>query len=113
MDTGSLRQLVESCGGDFHAAHTADEALQRAAAEPWRLIMVNRILDQTGESGIELLSRLKTSASADVLLISNFADAQRQAEQAGAIAGFGKAEIGEPLVAEQLRQLFNTSVDAG
>jgi hypothetical protein len=49
-----------------------------------------------------------------VMLISNYADAQRDAEAAGALPGFGKREIGSKRVTELLQNALieqESSVD--
>ena len=62
------------------------------------LLLVNRVLDGVfeGDGGIDLIRQLKANGghSASILLISNFPEAQAEAEEAGAAPGFGKAEAG-------------------
>jgi CheY-like chemotaxis protein len=62
-------------------------------------VLVNRVLDADGSSGLELIRALKAEEQlrdVPVLLVSNYEDAQAQAVQAGAVPGFGKAELGQP-----------------
>ncbi|MEO0716799.1 MAG: hypothetical protein AAFY58_07400, partial [Planctomycetota bacterium] len=59
-------------------------------------LLINRVLDGSfkTESGIELIRALATLDTApSLMLISNFADAQAEAESAGATKGFGKSEL--------------------
>lgn len=61
------------------------------------VLLVNRELDgdfRTGVGGIDLIRHLTESATtAPMLLVSNFEDAQAQAEAAGAMPGFGKSDL--------------------
>ena len=61
------------------------------------VLLVNRELDgdfRTGVGGIDLIRHLTESATtAPMLLVSNFEEAQAQAEAAGAMPGFGKSDL--------------------
>ena len=66
---------------------------ERSAA----LVLVNRVFDMDGASGMELISQLKSSDSGysdiPVMLVSNYEKSQAEAIANGAIAGFGKSEL--------------------
>ena len=82
-----------------------DDALQKSLAEADALL-VNRVLDGrfTLAGGIELIRAIAGNADAPALmLISNFEDAQREAEAAGALPGFGKSELGRDTTHERIR----------
>jgi hypothetical protein len=71
------------------------------------VLLVNRVLDGDfgTSSGIELIARLaKAENRPAMLLISNYPEAQQQAIAAGALPGFGKAELYNPRTAELLRE---------
>ncbi|RMH12176.1 MAG: hypothetical protein D6695_07440 [Planctomycetota bacterium] len=60
------------------------------------LALINRVLDgQFGtDSGIELIRSLtRRGVSMKLMLVSNYPEAQAEAVQAGALPGFGKAEV--------------------
>lgn len=60
------------------------------------LLLLNRILDGrfTLPSGVENIVEIrKTHPDLPMMLVSNHADAQQAAEQAGALPGFGKREV--------------------
>lgn len=60
------------------------------------LLLVNRTLPRAFpiSDGVELIRKLKQRSPAPAaMLISNFPEAQAQAEEAGALPGFGKAEL--------------------
>jgi hypothetical protein len=107
--------LVGHCGPDAYALRSAvsrfvpgaevvfsyhDESLGKElrAAD---LLLINRTLDGdfSDAGGIELIQRLKgtiTNGNAPtprLMLISNYAEAQSEAEMAGALPGFGKAAM--------------------
>jgi hypothetical protein len=101
--------LVGHCGPDSWALKTAvsrivpgsevvlvndDRALEKKLPGS-TLVLVNRVLDGsfTASSGIELIGRLSAQAGPRCMLISNFPDAQAEAVLAGAVHGFGKAEM--------------------
>jgi two-component system chemotaxis response regulator CheY len=79
-------------------AGTANEALSKLREETFALVLVNRILDGDGSSGVNLVNRLKAGGDLQgvpVMLVSNYTDSQREAMQAGAVPGFGKAVLGQ------------------
>src|SRR5262245_4421151 len=99
----SLRSEFEA---DVVAAATADEALRLLRANPFALVLVNRVFDHDGSSGLELIRRLKRDEalrSVPVMLVSNYADAQAEAEKAGATPGFGKANLGRAEMLDRVR----------
>lgn len=103
---GISSTLRQAFGADVEQASTQDEALQMMHQEPFDLVLVNRILDADGDSGVELIRRFKTDEAlraVPVLLVSNYADAQREAQEAGAEPGFGKASLGRPEMLDRVR----------
>lgn len=78
------------------AVHTDDYVLN-ASGET--LLLINRQLGNVlrRKTGVELISELNSSDDPPrMMLISNYEDAQAEAEAAGAMPGFGKAEIHKP-----------------
>ncbi|HZW09102.1 MAG TPA: hypothetical protein VFF69_04290 [Phycisphaerales bacterium] len=100
--------LVGHCGPDAYALRSA---MQRLAPEAEFLfvndeaalaahpdaaaLLVNRVLDGAfrAGSGVELIRRLPAEVRPRAAMISNFEDAQAEAEAAGAVRGFGKREL--------------------
>lgn len=81
--------------------HALNEHLDQTDA-----LFVNRVLDGhfAHQSGIDLIRDLLSSGNALVaVLISNYEDAQREAEEAGALPGFGKSELGRDSTRERIR----------
>jgi hypothetical protein len=66
--------------------------------------LVNRRLAHGG-AGLDFIDRLKADESlcgVSVMLVSDRADAQKEAVGRGALPGFGKAALNAPLTAERL-----------
>lgn len=107
-DSGSIKRFLEQqFQAHVSSADTADEAMAMASNGPFDLILVNRIFDADGESGLAFIKDVKKASAVGkipVMLISNYADAQEKAVQAGAEPGFGKAELGSPRVIELLSE---------
>ena len=67
-------------------ADTFDDALAELRRQLFDLVLVNRILDANGASGLEFVGRLKGEvglARVPVMLVSNHDDAQQQAVDSG------------------------------
>jgi CheY-like chemotaxis protein len=83
-------------GVEVEPMHTAKQAVAALKAQPFNLVLVNRRFDWDGASGLELIREMKADselAAVPVMLVSNHADAQKEAIAAGAIRGFGKANL--------------------
>ena len=73
------------------------------------LVLINRVLDYDGASGVALVGRIKADpglAAVPVMLVSNYEDAQREAVAKGALPGFGKAALGQPHTLARLRAVL-------
>jgi CheY-like chemotaxis protein len=98
--------LSQQFAAEVVTADTIEQALERMKGEAFDLVLINRIFDSDGESGIELIKRLKGEpaySGTPVMLVSNYDDAQKQAVAAGAVPGFGKAELGEEQMLARLK----------
>jgi DNA-binding NtrC family response regulator len=105
-DSYMLRSAVKyAVPGSDVAMITDQDALADLLAKGVDLLLVNRVLDGLFDAGagIELIGSLaKSHPGVPTILISNYADSQRDAEAAGAKPGFGKAEIGTPKMKQSL-----------
>ena len=76
-----------------------DDAVQTSRDEKFDLILINRVLDKDGSSGMNVLQTMvkdDATSRTPVMLVSNFDDAQKEAVAAGAVQGFGKAALDDP-----------------
>lgn len=96
----------EVLAAELVGADTASKALETLRKERFDLVLVNRVGDRDGRPGLDLIRSLKADpalADVPVMLVSNYPEAQDAAEQAGALRGFGKAEVGRPEVTERIK----------
>jgi CheY-like chemotaxis protein len=98
LDHGNLSRTLRSrFAAEVVPAASAQEALAAVAQGGFSLVLVNRVFDADGDSGLELIARLEGEApEVPVMLVSNFADAQELAVESGAVPGFGKAALSAP-----------------
>ena len=95
-DGAALRRAAASALPEAEVAMVNDEASLTDHTGPGALLLVNRVLDGRfeAETGVALIERLAGGEAAPrLMLVSNFAEAQREAERAGALPGFGKSEL--------------------
>lgn len=97
-DSYVLRSAVSRFVPGGEVVFAADESALKEELGKADLLLINRTLggDFDVESGIELIRRLAGGAAGPVprmMLVSNYAEAQSEAEGAGALKGFGKREI--------------------
>ncbi len=103
--------LTERFGARVAQADDLDGARQALASARFDLVLVNRILDLDGSSGLELIRTLRGDAhsalaATPVMLVSDYPDAQRAAQELGAEPGFGKSELHAPETFERLKALL-------
>src|SRR4051794_6451514 len=98
-DHGSISRLLKSSfQAEVVTADTAEEALRRLREEAFDLVLVNRVFDATNEGGCELIRQVKADhglREVPLMLVSNFPEAQDEAQAAGAVPGFGKSRLHE------------------
>jgi DNA-binding response OmpR family regulator len=92
---------------EVEPAHSAKEALAALKAQPYDLILVNRLLDRDGAPGVDIIRQVKAEkalAGVPIMLVSNYPHAQMEAQTAGALPGFGKAQLGEAETVDKVRR---------
>ena len=102
---GLSRHLKKGFGAEVSTAETLAEALVSLRAQAFDLVLVNRVLDADGTSGLDLIRAVKADqalAATPVMLVSNYPETQRTAESLGALSGFGKSEIGSTIFQDRL-----------
>ena len=105
-DHATIREVIESyCHAEVDAADNLSQTLKKLSAEAYDLVLVNRIMDRDGSSGLEIIQAIKQDhrfGEVPVMLITNYEEYQRQALAAGAVPGFGKSCVGSE---ETIRRL--------
>lgn len=94
------------------AASTPEAALERLRRETFALVLVNRVFDADGSSGLEMIQAIRGDEqmrSVPIMLVSNYADAQDEAVAAGAVPGFGKGRLGQPEMLERVRPFLDVA----
>jgi CheY-like chemotaxis protein len=100
------RTLQDSFGAEIVATDTPAQALDQMRREEFALVLVNRVFDRDGSSGLDLIRQVKSDKNLSrlpVMLLSNYTDAQAQAVEAGAERGFGKSSLGRPEMLDRVR----------
>jgi DNA-binding NarL/FixJ family response regulator len=106
---GIAHAFRQAFGAEVTPAATEEVALDLMRKEAFALVLVNRVFDADGDSGVDFIRRIKADdglRTTPALLVSNYADAQAEAVTAGAEPGFGKAELGRPEMLERVRSFM-------
>jgi len=105
-DSWMLRRAVKRALPEVKVISANDEASLKQAATRGALLLVNRVLDGAfvSDNGVDLIRRITQQTDAPALmLVSNLAEAQSEAEHAGAHPGFGKNDMRAPETADRMR----------
>ena len=109
FDSGSLSRLAGEIAPGAEVVRINDQRGLDEVADAGSLLLVNRVLDgrfDVGDSGIQLIASLsKRDSAPPMMLVSNYADAQEQAQAAGALPGFGKSEVGSAALRQRLTKI--------
>ncbi|MEO1130976.1 MAG: hypothetical protein AAFX05_14885 [Planctomycetota bacterium] len=105
FDAGSLEKAVRTAIPEARIERADDAAALQALEGDAHLLLINRVLERgfATSEGIDLIRALAANGPA-AMLISNYADAQQEAEQAGALPGFGKSDIQSEETLDLLRR---------
>lgn len=108
FDGSSLTRLAKSAlpGAQVVAVNHQNDL--DAVAHRQSLLLINRVLDGRfdADSSLSMIQQLAKGDDAPaMMLISNYPDAQADAQAAGALPGFGKNDMGSPAVAQRLGEL--------
>jgi CheY-like chemotaxis protein len=115
-DHGAItRTFQKHLQAEVVRADTADEALEALRETPCDLVLVNRVLDGDGSSGVDAIAQIKADSrlsQVPVMLVSNYEDAQAQAVAQGALPGFGKAALGQPHMLARVKEALRGAATA-
>ena len=108
FDSGSLTRFAKEVAPQAEVTRVNDQQALDTLANADTLLLVNRVLDgrfDAGGSGIELIKSIaKQENSPATMLVSNYTDAQEEAEAAGALPGFGKSQVGDPTTRQRIAE---------
>ncbi len=107
MDHGAIeRFLTTHFDVQVLQADDAQQTLDTLKQTACDLVLVNRKLDCDYSDGVEVIQRIKAEPAVEsvpVMLVTNYAEHQQLAIDAGAELGFGKLEFEQPETIARLR----------
>lgn len=112
VDHAAIARAIEgNLPATVEAAPTLAAALARLRQDRFDLVFINRILDADRARGLDVLRAIKADPAVGrvrVMLVTNYPDVQAQAVAAGALAGFGKAALGEAETVARLKAVLDS-----
>ena len=106
--------LAQRFAATVQSSDSADDALAMLHNGTFDLVLVNRVFDADGASGLDFIKSVKAipqTGKIPIMLVSNFADAQQKAVDLGAAPGFGKAQLGSQQLADLLTPILAAGDD--
>ena len=112
-DSSLLRMAVSSAERGVSVSMADDAQELKAALDGGAdLLLLNRELGYGFDQhlGVDVIKAFRNAyPNTKFMLVSNYAEAQAVAVAAGAVPGFGKREIGQPRVAQLIREALGSS----
>ena len=109
FDGGNIARVAQQAAPQAEVS-SADSAQDLEGVGPESLLLVNRVLDggYGTSSGVELIQKLSTRDNPPAtMLVSNFPDAQADAEKAGALPGYGKNDLATDAATSKIKAALN------
>lgn len=107
-DTAAIGHFLKSnFGATMISTDLMDDTMQALKDQPIDLVLINRKLDADYSDGMAILKAMKEDhalSKIPVMLVSNFAEWQEKAVEAGAIYGIGKAELATKEATDRVRE---------
>jgi len=100
------RMIRHHFDAEVVGSDTIPEALDKVRQESFDLVLVNRVFDADGSSGLEFIKQMKADSALQnvpVMLVSNYEHYQQEAVKTGAVPGFGKGALGHPQTIARLK----------
>ena len=105
FDSGGLTAAARDAlpGARVERVNSQDALNQRKV--PGAVLLVNRVLDGRFDAsdGVDLIRREAAKGELKAMLVSNFAQSQAAAEEAGGLPGFGKDDVGTEVAVNRIR----------
>jgi hypothetical protein len=111
LDGPRLQEEIRAMPEEPEVLRVNDKAkLEAVCEEGENLLLVNREPVGFDEEGIDIVRHVhERYPGQNVMLVSDFSDAQEEAVEAGAMQGFGKRDMGTPKLAKAVRRGMNGS----
>lgn len=94
----------EELGAKVTRVDDAGAASQKLRQGHYDVVLVNRVLNRDGSSGLEVIKTLKSEGvKTPIMLVSDLEEAQEEAVALGAVPGFGKASLDDPQTLELVK----------
>jgi len=110
FDHGAIRRLLDrEFSADVARADGLDDAMVQLRSKPFDLVLINRKLDADDSDGIDVLHAIQADralAAVPIMLVTNYPEHQAAAIAAGAVPGFGKADLETPATREKLARFL-------
>jgi CheY-like chemotaxis protein len=110
IDHGAIRRLLDrEFAADVARADGLDDAIAQLRSNRFDLVLINRKLDADGSDGIDVLHAILADpalAEVPMMLVTNYPEHQAAAVAAGAVCGFGKAELDTAATREKLARFL-------
>lgn len=107
VDGPAITRIFDArIGAKVDSAATMEEARCLLESTDYALVLVNRILAGDGGSGLDVVTTLADETETPVMLVSDHDGAQQQAEQSGALRGFGKSALYQDATVEYLSNII-------
>jgi cell division GTPase FtsZ len=106
FDASSIRRLVEKTLPNADTSAVNRQADLDAKLDAPSVLLINRVLDgrfAAGSAYAMIAELAQRDEPPQMMLVSNFDEAQEQAVAAGARPGFGKSDLSKPETAQRLR----------
>lgn len=105
-DHTAMRRLLSQFDVAVDRVMFVDEAMSALQVTRYHLVLVNRLIFADASDALPLIERMHADEAIGdipVMMISNHADAQDRAMAAGAVRGFGKADLDMASTVDLLR----------
>jgi two-component system chemotaxis response regulator CheY len=108
--------LEQAFGARVLGVSTFAEALDALRRDHYDLVLVNRVNDSDDAPGLDLIRSVKAEpglAGVPMMLVSNYPEAQQEAEALGALPGFGKGDLTSATTRTRLEAILSSQARGG
>jgi DNA-binding NarL/FixJ family response regulator len=110
IDGPRIGRFLRNLNCHVDRVHSKEQAIAHAATHHYDLVLVNRVLNNDGSPGVDVIEALHAAhPSLRMMLVSDYSDAQKEAMEHGAIQGFGKAELDSPETEDLIKSALASS----